>query len=74
MPVVGVVLDGFNALDLAQHLFVALLQVVVVAVSVCMAVAGSSHDFNNYSEALVIKSLNGRQLNCGKEGTLGSHL
>ena len=52
MPVVGVVLDGFNALDLAQHLFVALLQIVVVAVSVCMAVAASSHDFNNYSEAL----------------------
>jgi len=52
VPVVWVVLDSLNALDLAQHLFVALLQIVMVAVSVRMAVAASSHDFNNYSEAL----------------------
>jgi hypothetical protein len=51
MPVVGVVLDCFNALDFALHLFVALLEVVVVAVSVRMTV--TSHDFNYY-RALVI--------------------
>ena len=51
VPVVGVVLDCFNALDFALHLFVALLEVVVVAVSVRMTV--TSHDFNYY-RALVI--------------------
>lgn len=70
MPVVGVVLDCFNALNFALHLFVALLEVVVVAVSVRMTV--TSHDFNYY-RALVIISLNGRQLSCGKESTLSAH-
>lgn len=51
MPVVGVVLDCFNALNFALHLFVALLEVVVVAVSVRMTV--TSHDFSYY-RALVI--------------------
>ena len=51
VPVVGVVLDCFNALNFALHLFVALLEVVVVAVSVRMTV--TSHDFNYY-RALVI--------------------
>ncbi len=51
MPVVGVVLDCFDALNFALHLLVALLEVVVVAVSVRMAV--TSHDFNYY-RALVI--------------------